>query len=1090
MMTPPQLVKVCNLNTLGSKEFEIICDDSTNDAFKIAVYDSTTGEITYYTVDNDGVLTDYTPVGNARACGSTALPPQSFCFKSSDTAPQEFDGRRFKGDLCIARGFTVNSVTIGAINYALGITWGVLDQGGTDFAPALAAALQSKIPGSTVNVVPTSPIDECLVTPQCFTVTIDCIKLANAPINVDLIYDGGTDLIQNAGFEEDPLNDTFHQAKRQDNGGFIRCTGIANRGWQTNDPNQEFEHWPAGFLGVTPTPRGTGIQEVNANGTNTIWQTLVVPLAGTYTLRATVGGRGVVEQFPIRLSTGDTNDVGPGDLINAVINAPSVTGGTGTPWTNFSQNIFLNPGTYTLSLKGPTTTPAVGGLFTDLRLFTSVPNQVKSLTSIEDCTVLEDVTTNSTDCQLWQPVVDSSGTIVSWNNPKLGLNMLNNAFWAQVPSPECCLSVGGGGEEVEAVLPNLLTSYLVCGLVDGIETTLARNVIMNQSGGLIAETFVSQDGELIAPDSWEPGECLGREILICADGVQLLKKTNGAGFTSYIGPNGVPVDEPAEYTIGSCAKSSLVIGEICYEEPVSVIRRASAILCDGCTDVTVQYFDVETGLEVVAPAIVECPKANDTEILVLCDDNGTFIRRILYDGNGEPLAVDDFDLDGITPYVTVGTVKNCAAANVLLERCYEYDDAVVVSECTEDTQPRVLWENSGAWDGTNPTWPSVEATLLADTPVAFQNTQNSGIETTLTLTGATGISPDVGATSLLMTVPDGTSSSLKFDFDVKTCAVYSIRVYANVPTTVTSDAPVHAFHNTSNPLIQGDPPVIVGNDTTSVTITSPTNSRVIIEVPGSTTVTIGVNNNSGAQNDQFIGMHIGQTTTSGGGGNVTTYKVIDYTDGTQIIVNTEDPTDRPAAIDPAWTLIQCASSGGTTNTETLLCVDGETVLRTTSASGEVTYTGSNGLAVPTPLSYTFGACSNCCDNVIGNGCWTGGRYVALRSVTGTVTLFDTITGAIVPSGDVVTCATVELKTTINRLTAANFNVAAGAKSVTILIIAGSTVTVSIGGAAAVSLPSGITLSWNASGNEEILTDTFNFVGGAGSDYIVTVIRDA
>lgn len=68
-------------------------------------------------------------------------------------------------------------------------------------------------------------------------------------------------------------------------------------------------------------------------------------------------------------------------------------------------------------------------------------------------------------------------------------------------------------------------------------------------------------------------------------------------------------------------------------------RRAAVVKCDGCTDDTVQYFDTETGLEVIAPTIIDCPASstdcrNSTAVL-LCDapaDDITTVSPAITDG--------------------------------------------------------------------------------------------------------------------------------------------------------------------------------------------------------------------------------------------------------------------------------------------------------------------------------------------------------------------------------------------------------------------------------------------------------------------------
>ena len=49
----------------------------------------------------------------------------------------------------------------------------------------------------------------------------------------------------------------------------------------------------------------------------------------------------------------------------------------------------------------------------------------------------------------------------------------------------------------------------------------------------------------------------------------------------------------------------------------------------------------------------------DNEVVILCDDNGAFLRHITYDSGGTVQATVDTTLDGMTDYTTVGTIKTC-----------------------------------------------------------------------------------------------------------------------------------------------------------------------------------------------------------------------------------------------------------------------------------------------------------------------------------------------------------------------------------------------------------------------------------------------
>ncbi|MFF5968272.1 hypothetical protein ACFY64_32020 [Streptomyces collinus] len=104
-----------------------------------------------------------------------------------------------------------------------------------------------------------------------------------------------------------------------------------------------------------------------------------------------------------------------------------------------------------------------------------------------------------------------------------------------------------------------------------------------------------------------------------------------------------------------------------------------------------------------------------------------------------------------------------------------------------------------------------------------------------------------------------------------------------------------------------------------------------------------------------------------------------------------------------------------------------------------------------------------------------------------------------PTGTVVRCdaatapaANPQIDSTIQRQTAAgNVTIPAGARSVTLVVYAGSP-TVAIGGGAAVSVAAGTSLTWSVDrGGDagEQLQDAFVFTWVAGSDFLVTSTRE-
>lgn len=468
-------------------------------------------------------------------CGA----PTQFCFES--TAAVDQPGRMYDTVLTLGQGFAVQSLVKDLVETPLNIVWEVTDPTGVEFASTLQTAVQSQFPGQTVTVTP-GAVDPCLGGTADFAVHIECLRIdQNPPTLLQLKYNSGRDLIINPAFLSAPNTGQFAFLKRQDaasgvTSGDVLCTNVAGKGWETNDVRNSFETWgPPGSntnvaAATTPPPRGTVVQEINSYGSgaqtespgfgndpNTIWQTFTVPAAGNFTVRVVVGGRASVENIAIKLSTGDVDAAGIGDVINTSVNAGQVTTqgptgsntGTGTagPWTTFNQTVPLAAGVYTLAFTGPPKPPgfggnAFGGLFTDMRVFQDAPNTVENFATDDDtCTV--PTTETSTVCEFWAPRC-SEGQIAGWYNVADGQEMTNAAFWAQVPAPTCCTSMAGEGS---SSVGNLVYTYAVCATLNGEQRTMQRVVVSDQTGGIIADSFIDTDGGPVTPDTWQPGEC-------------------------------------------------------------------------------------------------------------------------------------------------------------------------------------------------------------------------------------------------------------------------------------------------------------------------------------------------------------------------------------------------------------------------------------------------------------------------------------------------------------------------------------------------------------------------------------------------------
>lgn len=655
----------------------------------------------------------YIPQGTLQPCPDAAcLPPMQFCQTSTTTGPVEHPGRQYDLTLPINPGFAVDSLTIDAVSHPAGITWSIFDVDGDDFAADLESFIQGRMPaGSTATVTnPNSGATEICGAAQPMTIHIECVRLDQNPPNlVELVYNGGEDLVQNPAYNTTPPTDLsqfqFYYLNRADGPagewGPVNCTSVANRGWETNDlgPNnrRDFEIWgtgPGGLAAIqntTPTPRGTPVQEVTAdiNDTGpgpTIWQTFNVPAPGNFRVQLVHGARDPGETHTIRLSTGDTNDTGPGDIINDVTNPASVTNSGGpNPWTVLDQTVPLNSGEYTFSF---TTTnpvgPNRGGLFTDMRVYVDRPGLRATAVNDDDtCVVLVDETTTNTICSYWQPQC-AGGAVVGWQKVDTGESMTNAEFWAQVPTPGCCLSDSGGEGGSSSTLSNMLTSDVVCAVVGGIAQNVIRVVVTDPSGGTLQEQFLGANGAPVAPDSWTAGPCTASRFM----GDQVLCDDNGPFLRKYVqsldATNQAQVNSFRDFTLAGAGYT--VVGEVrqCGGADTEIVQLCDTVSTgpdvgqttstpflrhfstgDGVTTFTDTTLDGTTPY-LPAGFVFDCHFA-DVESHVVCDFGNLdgdgnpyqYIQEWIYNkASGQPFTLSSRNFDG-TAYASIGPIGTC-----------------------------------------------------------------------------------------------------------------------------------------------------------------------------------------------------------------------------------------------------------------------------------------------------------------------------------------------------------------------------------------------------------------------------------------------
>ncbi|MEU0947644.1 hypothetical protein ABZ379_33830 [Streptomyces canus] len=156
-----------------------------------------------------------------------------------------------------------------------------------------------------------------------------------------------------------------------------------------------------------------------------------------------------------------------------------------------------------------------------------------------------------------------------------------------------------------------------------------------------------------------------------------------------------------------------------------------------CCDGTVYYIDEDGARQDQIPpssSIVACGGSPDP--LVLCDDNGTFLRHVSY--VGEQIVTTDTDVNG-SAYAPVGTVRSCAGTTATAA------DQTVSTGIARHTNDPALVDLTAAYPGLQ----SVTLTVLSGT-VATGMTNTSG---------GSGIAIPAGVT-MTWSVADTDDSSL------------------------------------------------------------------------------------------------------------------------------------------------------------------------------------------------------------------------------------------------------------------------------------------------------------------------------------------
>lgn len=712
----------------GGSDLEnlVLCDtlpDGSVVGTALAVYDYSDGNANAApTFVDPATGVAYVPQGVLQPCPGDAgcLEPVQFHRTTTTTGPVDHPGRQYDITLPINPGFGVQTLTVDSTNHAANIVWDVADPDGEQFRQDLTTFMEGRLPAPAVVTITNPNVGQTICgTAAPMQVHIECLRLDQSPPDlIELVYNGGQDMIINPAYNETPPlnppvsqgNYGFHLLGRQDNNTYpgnqpanrANCTNVANRGWETNDIGRTFEIWGRDIVqgsNVTPTPRGTPVQEMTSDGPppggrSTIWQTFQAPASGNFIVRVVHGARDAGENHRITLDNGDTDDAQNGDLIDdTTTNVGVVTNSAGGPgpWTQFTQTLPLTAGnTYTLALS--TNNPAGGargGLFTDMRAYIDRPDlRATAATNDDTCVVTVDETTTACQEELWSPIC-AGGNIDSWQNAQTGQILSNTAFWGQAPAPTpgaCPASASGDGSG-GSVAANLVHTYPICATIGGIRTNLQRVTITDASGGVLADSFIGPDGgPVTAPTSYTIGSCtdeafVNDEVLcdVQPDGtsisflrkyVQTLDSTNRGQVNSHWdftldGSRYTPTG-----TVGHCTQppqDTFATSGLCLPDgtPIAVVTRfdqpAGVYLDDG-------WINLRTGAFTAGnPPVgaVACGTASSVQVSgTFCDMSGNTVNALVlieyhYNPDGTIASVRLVNATTGATHTVVGTITTC-----------------------------------------------------------------------------------------------------------------------------------------------------------------------------------------------------------------------------------------------------------------------------------------------------------------------------------------------------------------------------------------------------------------------------------------------
>lgn len=475
-------------------------------------------------------------------------------------------------------------------------------------------------------------------------------------------------------------------------------------------------------------------------------------------------------------------------------------------------------------------------------------------------------------------------------------------------------------------LTDALDDQLVC--ADGLPAF--RHETLDENG-VSTVVFIGVDGTLVTPVTWIPGSCTDcvnyTETIVCAAGVQLIRRVDCQGTLTFIGSDGVTVPTPASYTIGACSSTipttdSLSVQTVCADG--SQAFRRETLDENGVSTVT--FLSINGA--VIVPTTWEPGNCSDCDSFtesIVCASGTQLLKR-----TNNCTGVDTFiGSDGVVvPTPLTYTIGECVSVSAVVP--VAETTTLVCADGLPATRKEILFSDST----TTVVFLGIDDTIIVPTTwfpgECLENLTDSVVISEVCADGSPAFRKEVTAEN-----------------GVTTVTFLGVNGATIVPTTWTPGNCLNGVVPVSETLslicADGAPAFrkefLFSDSSSTVTFLSTDGSLIVPTtwIPGECLENLTDSVVISEVCADGVPAFRKEVTTEAG---VTTVTFLG-TNGVVIV-----PT--------IWTPGDCAEC--LNYTETIVCANGVQLIRRVDCEGTVTFVGTDGVTVATPASYTIGDC--------------------------------------------------------------------------------------------------------------------------------------